>query len=286
MSSEGRLYIVATPIGNLEDMVPRAIHTLNAVDFIAAEDTRHSGKLLKHFAVATPMLAYHEHNEEKRTSQLLELLREGNDLALISDAGTPLISDPGYRLVRACHDAGVSVVPIPGPSAMVAALSVSGLPSDQVCFVGFLPAKAGSRRRRLEALAARRDTLVAYESCHRIVDSLREMVAVLGPQRRVSFCRELTKSFETVRQLSLGELATWVEGDPDQQRGEIVLVIEGAPPAAQEIDTITENWLKALALEMSPTRAAALAARVTGLKKRVLYQWLTDLGNAGGESDT
>lgn len=283
MSTAGRLYIVATPIGNLEDMVPRAIQTLRAVDCIAAEDTRHSGKLLKHFGVATPMLAYHDHNEEGRTTQLLERMAGGDDIALISDAGTPLISDPGFRLVRACHEAGIAVVPVPGPSAMVAALSVSGLPSDRIAFVGFLPAKPASRLQRLEALARRRETLVAYESCHRIVESLGQMLEVLGPERRVCYCRELTKAFETVRLLPLVELVDWVASDPNQQRGEIVLVIEGAPDVEEAIDPTTQRWLRALATEMSPTRAAALAARVTGLKKRSLYQWLTDAGDAGGE---
>ncbi len=274
MSSEGRLYIVATPIGNLEDMVPRAVQTLKSVDYIAAEDTRHSGKLLKHFAIDTPMLAYHEHNEESRAEHLLGLMRKGNKLALISDAGTPLISDPGYRLVRACHDAGVAVTPVPGASALVAALSVSGLPSDQLYFAGFLPAKSGQRRQRLMALAERGETLVVYESCHRIVEALADLVAVMGEGRRACFCRELTKTFETVSHQSLGELHAWVEGDEDQRRGEIVLVIEGAQAREATLDRETMQWLRVLAGEMPPSKAAALGARATGIKKRVLYDWL------------
>ena len=283
MSSTGHLYIVATPIGNLDDMVPRAVQTLQSVDFIAAEDTRHSGKLLKHFAVDTPMLAYHEHNESERTGYLLGLLDSGSSIALISDAGTPLISDPGYRLVRAAHAAGVAVIPIPGPSAMVAALSVSGLPSDQVLFVGFLPSRVQSRRARLQELAERRETVVLYESCHRIVDALADMALVLGPQREVAFCRELTKTFETVRLGSLESIRDWVNADGDQQRGEIVLVIEGKKAAAVSLDEVSQGWLRVLAAEMSPARAAALASKVTGIRKRTLYQWLTQSDAGAGK---
>jgi 16S rRNA (cytidine1402-2'-O)-methyltransferase len=278
MSSTGQLYIVATPIGNLDDMVPRAIHTLQMVDYIAAEDTRHSGKLLKHFDIDTPMLAYHEHNESTRTDYLLGLLSQGERVALISDAGTPLISDPGYRLVRAAHAAGVTVTPVPGASAMVAALSVSGLPSDQVYFAGFLPSKTQARLLRLQRMAERRETLVIYESCHRIVDALEAMVAALGAQRRVAFCRELTKTFETVRLTSLESLQRWVAEDGNQQRGEIVLVIEGDDSAMVELDAVSQKWLRALAQDMAPARAAAIAARVTGIRKRVLYDWLTGAG--------
>lgn len=274
MSSAGQLYIVATPIGNLDDMVPRAIHTLQMVDYIAAEDTRHSGKLLKHFDIDTPMLAYHEHNESTRTDYLLELLSQGQRLALISDAGTPLISDPGYRLVRAAHAAGVTVTPVPGASAMVAALSVSGLPLDQVYFAGFLPSKTQARLTRLQLMAERRETLVIYESCHRIVETLEAMVSALGAQRRVAFCRELTKTFETVRLSSLESLLRWVAEDGNQRRGEIVLVIAGDDSAMVELDAVSQKWLRALAQDMAPARAAAIAARVTGIRKRVLYDWL------------
>jgi 16S rRNA (cytidine1402-2'-O)-methyltransferase len=283
MSSTGHLYIVATPIGNLDDMVPRAMQTLQSVDFIAAEDTRHSGKLLKHFAIDTPMLAYHEHNESERTGYLLGLLDSGSSIALISDAGTPLISDPGYRLVRAAHAAGVSVVPIPGPSALVAALSVSGLPSDQVLFVGFLPSRAQSRRARLQELAPRKETVVIYESCHRIADALADMVLELGPQREVAFCRELTKTFETVRLGSLESIRGWVDADSDQQRGEIVLVVEGNKDAAVSLDEVSQGWLRALAAEMAPARAAALASKVTGIRKRILYEWLTQSDAGAGK---
>lgn len=275
-SSVGHLYVVATPIGNLDDMVPRAISTLKSADYIAAEDTRHSGKLLKHFGVDTPMLAYHEHNESERTDYLVDLLGSGNKIALISDAGTPLISDPGYRLVRAAHRAGVEVTPIPGPSAMVAALSVSGLPSDRVFFVGFLSPKSHARRARLEELARLRETLVVYESCHRIADALVDMALKLGPLRQVAFCRELTKTFETVRLGSLGSIRDWVIADANQQRGEIVLVIEGNHSTSALLAEVDQRWLRALATEMSPARASALASKVTGIRRRLLYQWLTE----------
>jgi 16S rRNA (cytidine1402-2'-O)-methyltransferase len=275
-ASSGHLYIVATPIGNLDDMVPRAIHTLQSADYIAAEDTRHSGKLLKHFAVQTPMLAYHEHNETERTAYLVELMLGGCEVALISDAGTPLISDPGFRLVRAAHEAGIPVTPVPGASAMVAALSVSGLPSDQVYFAGFLPHKAQARLSRLQQLAVRRETLVIYESCHRIAGALEDMVAAFGPDRQAAFCRELTKTFETVRLASLQALREWVAVDPDQQRGEMVIVIEGNSDTAETFDAQDERWLRALAAEMAPSRAAAIGARVTGMRKRQIYAWLAD----------
>ena len=284
MLSAGQLYIVATPIGNLDDMAPRAIHTLQSVDYIAAEDTRHSGKLLKHFAIDTPMLAYHEHNEVERTDYLVKLMAQGSRVALICDAGTPLISDPGYRLVRAAHDADIVVTPVPGVSAMVAALSVSGLPSDQVYFAGFLPAKAQSRLTRLQGLAERGETLVIYESCHRIAAALDALVATLGPGRRVAFCRELTKTFETVRLTTLVQLQHWVAEDSNQQRGEIVLVIEGdrsSMDSLDSLDAVSQKWLRALAAELAPARAAAIAARVTGLRKRQLYDWLA----GGGEQE-
>lgn len=285
MSSAGRLFIVATPIGNLDDMTPRAIHTLKTVDSIAAEDTRHSGKLLKHFAIDTPMLAYHDHNEEQRSEQILGMLAAGKNIALVSDAGTPLISDPGYRLVSACHRDGISVTPIVGASAMVAAMSVSGLPSDHFYFAGFLPAKSGPRRAQMQALATRRETLVLYESCHRITETLADLQEVFGAERRLAYCRELTKAFETIRTDTVATIAAWVESDSDQRRGEIVLLVEGDTSDRAELDETTQRWLRALAGEMAPTRAAALAAKVTGLRKKVLYDWLSDNGRVLAPSD-
>lgn len=267
----GVLYVVATPIGNLEDWTPRAAATLKAVAVVAAEDTRHSGRLLQHFDISTRLLALHDHNEGARVEMLLARLQAGDDIALISDAGTPLISDPGYRLVAAVQAAGVRVVPIPGACAAIAALSAAGLPSDRFSFEGFLPAKSAGRRERLQALAAESRTQIFYEAPHRVLDCLQDMVAVLGPLRRVVLARELTKTFETIRQLPLAEMLAWVASDADQQRGEIVLVLEGAPEAE-------EDWLEAdrvlglLLAELPVKQAASLAAGITGIKKNALYE--------------
>lgn len=270
----GVLYVVATPIGNLDDWSPRAVATLKAVAVVAAEDTRHSGRLLQHFGIATPLVAVHDHNEEARVDGLVARLAAGEDLALISDAGTPLVSDPGYRLVAAVQAAGLRVVPVPGACAAIAALSAAGLPSDRFSFEGFLPARAAARRERLRALAAESRTLIFYEAPHRIADCLDDMVAELGPARRVALAREVTKAFETIRQLPLGELRDWVAGDANQQRGEIVLVLEGAPAvAAADIDwREADRLLGILMAELPPRQAAALVAQITGLKKNALYE--------------
>jgi 16S rRNA (cytidine1402-2'-O)-methyltransferase len=269
----GVLYVVATPIGNLEDWSPRAAATLKAVDIIAAEDTRHSARLMQQYGINTPLLALHDHNETARVSGLLDRLGAGKDVALISDAGTPLISDPGYRLVAAVQSAGHRVVPIPGACAAIAALSAAGLPSDRFIFEGFLPAKSVARRERLQELAAEPRTLIFYEAPHRIVESLADMQDTLGAGRRVVLARELTKTFETVRQLPLSEMRAWVQGDPDQQRGEIVLVVEGA-----QLQADAEDWREAdrvlgvLMAELPLKQAAALAAEITGRKKNALYE--------------
>jgi 16S rRNA (cytidine1402-2'-O)-methyltransferase len=269
----GVLYVVATPIGNLEDWSPRAAATLKAVDIIAAEDTRHSARLMQQYGINTPLLALHDHNETARVSGLLDRLGAGKDVALISDAGTPLISDPGYRLVAAVQSAGHRVVPIPGACAAIAALSAAGLPSDRFIFEGFLPAKSVARRERLQELAAEPRTLIFYEAPHRIVESLADMQDTLGAGRRVVLARELTKTFETVRQLPLSEMQAWVQGDPDQQRGEIVLVVEGA-----QLQADAEDWREAdrvlgvLMAELPLKQAAALAAEITGRKKNALYE--------------
>lgn len=281
MSSHGKLYVVATPIGNLEDMAPRAVQALQSAHCIAAEDTRHSAKLLKHFAIRTTVIAYHEHNEAAQAQRILGSLEAGRDVALISDAGTPLVSDPGYRLVRAAHQGGYAVVPVPGPSALCAALSAAGLPTDRFFFEGFLVARALGRRQRLRELCERRETLVFFEAAHRIADCLRDMVDIFGAGREAAYCRELTKAFETVRLLSLGELAAWVAADEHQQRGEIVVVVAGAADVAAELDDATRSWLVALAEELPPARAAAIGAKATGLKKRQLYDWLQSRGDGG-----
>jgi 16S rRNA (cytidine1402-2'-O)-methyltransferase len=274
----GTLYVVATPIGNLGDMSPRAIAVLSGVARIAAEDTRHSAVLLRHFGIATPLTALHEHNERQAVEGLVERLKAGEALALISDAGTPLISDPGYHLVRAAHAAGLRVVPVPGPSAVMAALSASGLPTDQFLFVGFLPSKAGPRRAMLEGLAREPRTLVLFEAPHRVAEALVDLAAAFGDGREATLARELTKTFETVRHLPLGELREFVGADPDQQRGEVVLVVAGAPAeeTADGLSDAARRVAAILAEELPLKQAAALTARLTEAKKNRVYQYLLD----------
>src|SRR5690242_12028000 len=224
----GKLFVVATPIGNLADLSARAREILSGVDLIAAEDTRHSAALLAQFGIATRTLALHEHNEREKSAELVHRLREGAQIALISDAGTPLVSDPGYRLVRAAREAGIAVSPVPGACAAIAALSVAGLPSDRFVFEGFLPAKAAARRAHLQTLMTEMRTLIFYESSHRIVEALEDLVVVFGGERRAVLARELTKLFETVLDGALAELAARVNTDSNQQRGEFVLLVAGA----------------------------------------------------------
>lgn len=274
--------MVATPIGNLADMSARAQRTLAEVDLIAAEDTRETGKLLRHFGIATPMIALHEHNERRLVPRLIERLRHGESIALVSDAGTPLVSDPGYHLVRAAHQAGITVSAVPGACAACAALSVSGLPSDRFAFEGFPPPKATTRRRFFESLRSETRTLVFYEAPHRIADSLADMAAVFGGARRAAFVRELTKQFETVRLGTLAELAAWVRSDPNQQRGEIVVLIEGAeevPAKEQE----AEQVLRVLLEQLPARQAATLAARLTGVPANRLYARALALRPGKGE---
>ncbi|MFZ5537379.1 MAG: 16S rRNA (cytidine(1402)-2'-O)-methyltransferase [Pseudomonadota bacterium] len=273
--SFGTLYVVATPIGNLTDWSPRAREVLASVDLIAAEDTRHSRKLLQHFGIATPLTAMHAHNEQQRVEDLLGRLRGGQSLALISDAGTPLLSDPGFPLVRAALRAGVRVSPIPGPSAAMAALSVCGLPSDRFTFEGFLPAKGTARKARLAELLDETRTLIFFEAPHRLLDALRDMAAVLGVEREATLARELTKTFETVRLGTLGALADWVAGDEDQQRGECVILVRGASPlVAEETAGIgQEALLRSLLAHGVPVKgAAAIAADLLGGSKKTYYQ--------------
>ena len=272
----GVLYIVATPIGNLGDLSPRGVDILRQVDRIAAEDTRHSAGLLRHFSITTPLFSLHEHNERERSGLLIEQLQAGKSIALISDAGTPLISDPGYVLVRDAQLAGLKVVPIPGPSALIAALSASGLPTDRFCFEGFLPAKSGNRRKQLESLRDEPRTLMFYESPHRIVESLADMVAILGAEREAVLARELTKTFETIRHASLGELQEWVLQDANQQKGEFVVLLHGAPAVAEEDDREGQRIAEMLAEELPLKQAAALAARISGGRKNSLYQHLLE----------
>lgn len=298
------LYIVATPIGNLTDMTPHAIDILKQVAIIACEDTRTSGKLLSHFGIDTKggktddtkdllshdadttpkqkghnkLWAYHEHNSAVQTPKIIEMIGQGYSVALISDAGTPLVSDPGYQLVQAAHAAGVTVSPIVGASAAIAALSVAGLPSDRFSFIGFLPAKAHGRQKQLATLDTRTETLIFYEAPHRIVASLEDMATIFGAEREVTFCRELTKTFETVHKSTLGNLVDFVKADDNQQRGEIVVVVAGVSAAKDADDISTHDALLQRLLEdLSVKKAAALAADITGVKKNALYQRLLAL---------
>ncbi len=246
---------------------------LNGVDLIAAEDTRHSGKLLQHFGIRTPCQAYHEHNERQLCDSLVVRLQAGESIALISDAGTPLVSDPGYHLVQAARQAGLAVVPVPGACALIAALSVSGLPSDRFVFEDFLPAKAAARRQRLEALAADSRTLIFYESTHRIESSLADMAEVFGHARQAVIARELTKRFETVHGDRLAALLAWLKADEDQRKGEFVVLVRGAEKAASgEVGADVQRMLAILMTELPLKQAAALAAKISGVKKNILYR--------------
>ncbi len=276
-SQYGSLYVVATPIGNLGDMVPRAVEALQTVNVIAAEDTRHSARLMEHFDIKTPMVAYHDHSDERQTNGLIARLEKGENVALISDAGTPLVSDPGYRLVRAVRQAGIRVIPVPGACAMIAALSAAGLPSDRFTFEGFLPAKKGTRQNTLAALKNEERTLIFYEAPHRIAETLVDMAEVFGADREVAMAREISKTFETIRSDAVAELAAWVAADKNQQRGEIVLVVHGAPARDNSaLEAESERVMGILLEELSVKQAAALGAKLTGQKKKVLYQWALD----------
>jgi 16S rRNA (cytidine1402-2'-O)-methyltransferase len=273
-STMGTLYVVATPIGNLDDMSARALKVLADVALIAAEDTRHSVRLLQHFGIDTPLAACHEHNERDEGGRFITKLLAGEDVALVSDAGTPLISDPGYHLVRQARAAGVSVVPVPGACALIAALSAAGLPSDRFIFEGFLPAKAAGRRARLEQVKEEPRTLIFYEAPHRILECLEDMELVFGGERPALLARELTKTFETLKGLPLAELRAFVAGDSNQQRGECVVLVGGwsAPEGEDAISAEAQRVLDLLLAELPLKRAAALAAEITGVRKNLLYQ--------------
>jgi len=268
------LYVVATPIGNLADMVPRAVEVLQQVDLIAAEDTRHSAPLLKHYNIITPTVAYHEHSSQNQAEFILAKLREGCRVALISDAGTPLISDPGYRLVRAAGDNGIPIIPVPGASALVAALSCAGLPSDRFIFEGFLPAKEVAMRKRLQMFVSENRTLIFYEAPHRVLATVRMMVDVFGPNRECVLARELTKLYETIRRADLATMQRYLEDDSNQQRGEIVLLLAGAPKTDGGLTAEAIKVLEILAAELPPNQASALAAKITGVKRKLLYKFL------------
>lgn len=272
MPSVGCLFIVSTPIGNLGDFSARARETLAAADLICAEDTRHTRPLLAHFGIDRPLLALHEHNEAQQTPQLLARLHAGQRIALVSDAGTPLLSDPGFRLVRAARAAGLTVSPVPGASALLAALVCSGLPCDRFCFEGFLPAKAATRRERLQALAGEMRTLVFYESAHRIVETLDDCAAAFGGKRPACLARELTKRYETILGDCLDAVRAALGGDANQQRGEFVLIVGGAD---DDLDTqrlqAGQRLYARLRRELPPARAARLAAELSGAPRKALY---------------
>ncbi len=277
--SPGHLYVVATPLGNLGDLSPRAQQVLAAVDAICAEDTRNSGALLSHFGIHRPLLAVHDHNEGAICSQLIARLLAGEALALVSDAGTPLISDPGFVLVRAARAAGVPVIAVAGPCAAMAALSVAGLPSDRFVFEGFLPAKQGARRQRLQALADENRTLIFYESSHRVVDAVDDLIAVFGAERPVCVARELTKLYEESHTAGAGEIAEWLRDNPNRTRGEFVLVVAGAPAHQAPLQLESERVLRLLLAELPASSAARVAAAITGDRKKALYQLAQQLSD-------
>lgn len=265
------LYIVATPIGNLSDMSARAIEVLKEVAVVAAEDTRHSGHLLQHFSINTPMISVHEHNEQQRCETILARLQKGESVALISDAGTPLISDPGYRLVSYMREHEMNVVPVPGSCALIAALSASGLPSDRFAFEGFLPPKQGARKQVLENLANESRTLIFYESPRRLQATLTDMLEIFGEQRQVCLAREITKLHETITTQALPELLTWVSSDHYQQKGECVVLIEGIQQQLASDDAEVNRILALLLKELPVKKAAAMAASLVDVSKNKAY---------------
>lgn len=274
MTHFGTLYVVATPIGNLSDITLRAIETLKNVEVIAAEDTRHTAGLLSHLGISKKMLAVHEHNEQQSAEKLLALLQAGDDVALVTDAGTPGISDPGAIVVDVVREAGVKVAPVPGASAVIAALSASGITENGFYFHGFLPASGAARRKSLEGLKPQNVTIVLYEAPHRIKESVKDLAAILGGDRRITFAREVTKTFETFHRCLLSDALNWLEADSNQQRGEFVLLIERAPTIEQTgLSESTEKVLKLLLTDLPLKQAVKLAVGITGEKKNTLYEW-------------
>ena len=274
----GTLYVVATPIGNLADLTPRAREVLASVALIAAEDTRHTRQLLSSCGIGTALTSLHEHNEAHKCAQLVARLAGGESIALVSDAGTPLVSDPGFDLVASARRAGIAVVAIPGACAAIAALSVAGLPTDRFVFEGFLPAKTAARSERLEELAREPRTLIFYEAPHRLADVLRDMARIFGAERNASISRELTKRFETTYSGTLAQLSETAASDSDMSRGELVIVVSGAPATSTARELDSDALLRALLQELSPSQAAKVAAHVTGGKRSELYEAALRLG--------
>jgi 16S rRNA (cytidine1402-2'-O)-methyltransferase len=281
MKRQGILYVVATPIGNLADITLRAIETLKQVDAIAAEDTRHSAGLLSHFGISKKLIAVHEHNEQQSAQTLLQRILAGENVALITDAGTPGISDPGAVVVDVLREQGVQIVPVPGASAVIAALSASGITQNGFVFVGFLPASGSQRRKQLEILKNQTSTLVFYEAPHRIVECIEDLSNVLGIDRRITIARELTKTFETFHRCPLGDAKAWLESDANQQRGEFVLLVEAA--LAKEAEAVNQEALRVLELllaELPLKQAVKLAVEITHAKKNDLYELALELKQA------
>ena len=274
----GTLYIVSTPIGNLDDISRRAIAVLDEVDWVAAEDTRHSQRMLEQLGIRSRLISCHDHNESARSEELVARLQSGEQGALISDAGTPLVSDPGYRLVRACHQAGVRVVPIPGASALLAALAAAGQPSDRFLFEGFVPAKGAPRQQAIERLAKLSVTSIIYEAPHRVLSFLEALTPLVEKDREISLCRELTKQFETIRMGAVADICDWVASDRNQQRGELVLVLS---PCAQTADWSERDQALATSLlaELPVSRVAKIMAAHTGLKRQAVYALLEAMNN-------
>jgi 16S rRNA (cytidine1402-2'-O)-methyltransferase len=277
--NSGTLYIVATPIGNLGDISQRAIDILSQVDVIACEDTRHTQRLLTAFAIKNKTLSLHDHNERQRQDQIALMLQDGKSIALVSDAGTPLISDPGFHLVRHCRQLGLSVSPIPGACAAIAALSSAGLPTDRFTFEGFLPSKSGARQAKLNDLSEEPRTMVFYDAPRRAIDTISDIVKTLGGQRYVVIARELTKTFETIHSDSAENLLTWLSQDSNQLKGEMVLIIEGHKSLIDDIPSQVAATLKLLIDELPPKKACAIAAQIYGVKKNTLYELALSLKN-------
>ena len=274
----GTLFIVATPIGNLDDITFRAVETLKSVDLVLAENTRHSQKILNHFNIKTPISAFHDYNEREKCNTVIDKLKQGDSIALISDAGTPLISDPGYILVSAAKKNSVNVVPIPGPSALIAALSASGIPSDSFSFFGFLPSKQNARIKTLKTFASRPETIIVYESPKRIMATLTDMLFVFGEEREVCLAKELTKTFETILTTNISNLIDYISADPGHQKGEFVLLISSTANKGQlELDQQLDRLLLVLCSEMGSSKAAKLAAKITGIDKKYCYQRAIEL---------
>ncbi len=280
MITAGRLYVVATPIGHLGDVSRRMRDTLAAVAVVAAEDTRHTGRLLQALGIEVPLLSLHEHNERERSAQLVARMLAGEDVALVSDAGTPLVSDPGFTLVRAAIEAGITAVPVPGPCAAIAALSVAGLPTDRFCFEGFLAARPAARREQLAALAAEPRTLVFYEAPQRLAASLAGMAETLGGNRRAAVARELTKAYETVYHGDLATLASRAAADGNMTRGEIVVIVAGQTRAPVD-DIETDRILRILLAAMPPSQAASLAAEIAGAPRNACYRRAQEIAREG-----